>query len=176
MDDEQTPIEFQLTAQDKAELMERIHASWAALVQTIGRLSDAQVTAPGPDGGWSVKDHLAHVTAWEQKLLAMVGGRPAHEGLQLDEATYLATDLDGMNAIIYERARELSLPEVLAAFRRSHEQVVAALEGLTEADLARPYTPGDPTDTRRLVDGIVGNTYEHYLEHQGWIEALIERA
>jgi hypothetical protein len=60
-------------------------------------------------------------------------------------------------------------------FRQTHQDMLIAVEGLSEADLAKPYVPDDPTDSRRLVDGIIANSYEHDLEHQGWIEELLTR-
>jgi hypothetical protein len=161
--------------QNKGELIERMRQARAALEHTISSLSNEELIRPGADGGWSVKDHLAHLAAWARKVLAIMQGRPAYEGLQVDEMTYRETDLDGLNAILYEHARNRSLADVLADFRQTHRDMLIAVEGLSEADLAKPYVPDDPTDSRRLVDGIISNSYEHDLEHQGWIEELLTR-
>ncbi len=154
---------------DKTELLARIREARAALERTVDRLSEAQLTAPGPDG-WSGKDHLAHLAAWEGKIVAVMEGRPAHEGLGLDEATYRGASIDEINARLHERERERPLPEVLAGFRETHGRLLAALEALPEAELSRPYQSADAGDV--LADGIAGNTYEHYEEHQATIKAL----
>jgi hypothetical protein len=62
---------------------------------------------------------------------------------------------------------------VLAGFRRSHQQLLAALEELDDADLSRPNDPDDPES--RLIDGIIGDTYAHYREHRKTIEAMVGR-
>jgi hypothetical protein len=160
---------------DKAQLLERIQQAWTALEQTIGRLSDEQMTAPEADGGWSVKDHLAHITAWEQYLLAVLEGRPLHEVMGLDEARYRAIDTDGLNVVIFERDKDRPLPEVLATFRQSHEQVLAALARLTDPDLFKPfahYQPGYPDRAFPVINSIIFNTYDHYQEHRAMIQAL----
>jgi uncharacterized protein (TIGR03083 family) len=154
---------------DKAELLTRIREARAALDRTVDRLGEAQLTTPGPDG-WSGKDHLAHLAAWEGKIVAVMEGRPAHEGLGLDEAAYRGANIDEINAHLHERDRDRPLPDVLAAFRRTHGRLLTALEALPEAELTRPYESADAGDV--LADGIAGNTYEHYEEHQATIEAL----
>src|SRR5574341_330088 len=75
----------------KTELLARIQAERAALEQAIANLSEAQMTALGPES-WSVKDHLAHVVTWEQILvLAHLQGRSFAEAAHRDEATAAAT-------------------------------------------------------------------------------------
>jgi|SRR5581483_11523754 uncharacterized protein (TIGR03083 family) len=162
------------TPQQRDELLERIRSSRAALDGVVGQLSEAQLTTPGPDGGWAVKDHLAHLAAWEQKMLAMVRGRPGYEGLQLDAATYASSDLDQLNAILHERFKALSAADALAESRRSYAQVLAVVEQLSPAELGARYAPADdPEDARRMIDGIVDNTYGHYDEHRAAIEEII---
>lgn len=173
MEPEAIVTEPESLPQDKAHLMEKIRLAWAALEQTIRLLSEAELTTPGLNDGWSVKDHLAHLSAWEQRLLAAIQERPAHEGLQIDEAMYLSGDTDSINALIFARNVDRSLLEVMDEFRRSQRELWHALERLSDADLRRPYIPDDPSDSRWLIHGIIGNTYEHYQEHEEWIGALI---
>jgi hypothetical protein len=89
----------------------------------------------------------------------------------VDEATWKMLDENGVNAILHERNKARPASEVLADRRRSHEQVVAALEKMPFADLMKPLFE-DP-QARPLIGWVIGNTYEHYLEHRNSIEALI---
>jgi len=151
--------------QDKADLQERIQREWAVLEQVVNQLSEEQMKTPGA-GGWSVKDNLAHLTAWEQfMLLYHLHGHPAHEVMRIDAATMDAVDENGLNDILYRRNRDRSVAEVLTDFRRSHQQVVAFLEQLPFADLMQPRYPDDP-QARPLINWVIGNTYEHYEEHR----------
>ena len=97
--------------------------------------------------------------------------------MHVDEATYLRST-DAINEVVYERNKGRSAPDVLADFRQAHQDVLAALGGLTEADLLRTYShyqPDEPGEDSGapIVRWIAGNTYEHYDEHQEWIEALV---
>src|SRR5688572_3205802 len=127
------------------------------------------------DGGWSVKDLLAHISAWERVLLVsdLQGGTFA-EAAGMDEATSAATEHmtaeTGLNDYFYQRDKELPLSEVLANLRATHQQVIAALEQLDDADLQRAHDPDDPES--HLVDSIVGDTYGHYRQHRATIEEM----
>lgn len=162
---------------EKVDLLERIRRTRAALEQTVGRLSPAQLVAPGAAAGWSVKDHLAHIAIWELGLAALLQRRLRYAAMDIDEATYLRGE-DAINEIIYERNKARSAPDVLADFRRAHQELLAAVGGLTEAGLLRTYShyqPDEPGEDSGapIVRWIAGNTYEHYDEHQEWIEALV---
>ncbi len=158
---------------DTADLLDRIRREWAALEHVYAGLSDEQMTRPGAEG-WSVKDHLAHLTAWEQFMLAHhLQGRPAHEVLEIDAATLKTLDENGENAILRQRSQGQSVAQVLAGRQQSLAQVMATLEQTPFAALMQPHLPDDP-QARPLILRITGNTYEHYQEHRAYIQAVIE--
>jgi uncharacterized protein (TIGR03083 family) len=167
-----------LQPQDKALLMERIDRAWAELNGAVRGLSEQELTRPGPDG-WAMKDHLAHISAWERSALALLRGMPRHEALGVDEATYQSHDVERVNDAIEQRNRGRPLAEVLADFEQTHADVLTALERLTPDDLAKPYEQYLPSEAeagssgpqRPVLDWVVGNTYDHYAEHTGWIRA-----
>jgi len=98
-------------------------------------------------------------------------GRPAHEAMQVDEATWKTLDENGINAILHQRHQHDPVSRVLADRRRSHEQVVAALEQVPFADLMKPLFADDP-QARPVIGWVTGNTCEHYLEHRNYLRAL----
>ncbi len=179
--DETTGAEAPSRVRDKADLLARIQQSRLALEATLDRLSEAQLTTPGPDGGWSVKDHLAHITAWEQGIVALLHGRRRWAAMGLDEAAIRGADEDAINAMLYEQAKDRPLDEALAAFHDSYRQMLVTVDGLTDADLFRTYThyaPDEPGEDSGdpIIGWIIGNTYEHYDDHHRWIAALLERS
>ncbi|MCL4302053.1 MAG: maleylpyruvate isomerase N-terminal domain-containing protein [Anaerolineae bacterium] len=161
----------------KTDLLARMAQARAALEQALGQLSEAQLTRPGPAGGWAIKDHLAHLAAWERGIAALLQRRPRWPAMGLDEAAISTYDEAGINDLIYQQHKDRSLAEVLADFHEAHRQMLAALDGLSDAELFKPYAyytgeaAGD--DMRPIIGWIIGNTYEHYAEHQAWIEAML---
>lgn len=160
----------------KADLIERIQQARADLDALVGPLSEAELSQPGPDGGWAVRDHLMHLAEWRWKLLAMMRGRPGYEGLQIDPQTYATAGVDRINAILYERNQPRGTAEILADYHRAHQTVLEAIQQMDESDLRRPYDLTDYSDPRLLMAGIAGNTYEHDAEHLGWIRELLGRS
>lgn len=153
----------------KDELMALIRGGRSALEQSLGALSDEQLQRPSPGGGWSPKDQLAHISAWERSMLAVFERRPRHEALSISEEAWRSEDVDRINAEVFEANRDKPLDEVLAEFRASYRDVVETLERTSEDELfnSRPYAsdPNEESD-RSLITWVPGNTYQHYLEHE----------
>jgi hypothetical protein len=157
----------------KDELVERIRSARAELQETLDRLSDEQLAQPGPDGGWSAKDHLAHIAAWHRHAVSIVSGEQPYDTFGMGEKQLNAMGLDEINAAIFEQNRALALPGVLAAFNGAHEKMLALVESLDDADLTRPYFRNEPTITRTTVDGIANNSYLHDAEHAGMLRSQL---
>jgi hypothetical protein len=162
----------------KSDLLNRIGDAWKGLDELVSALPETRLTTAGPDG-WSVKDHLAHISAWEESLIALLEGRDrdAAVGLVGPEAESAGHDVDAINAAIQRRSKERSASDVLTTFLATHTRCVARIEALSDEDLARPYShyqPNDlPPNANPVIGWIAGNTYEHYDEHASWIAKLL---
>src|SRR3989442_6753194 len=55
---------------DKASILDELRSKYVALEALLAPLDEAQMTTPGVIGDWSIKDILAHITAWHHRLLA----------------------------------------------------------------------------------------------------------
>jgi hypothetical protein len=157
--------------------MQRIETSWNELVELVNQVQAAGgLTQVGADG-WSVKDHLAHIGAWEHSLLALIEGRDRLAGMGLREP--VDENTDAVNEAVRKVHENDTGDEALGYFRDAHAQLVAALGKLSDADLKQPYNhyqPSDADQKRPVVDWVGGNTYEHYAEHVGWINQLLSES
>jgi uncharacterized damage-inducible protein DinB len=164
---------------NKAELLERMESSRRALLARLGAESEATLVMHGPEGGWSAKDHIAHIAAWERYLAALLtgGNRWTEMGLT---AAPTPPEETAINEAIYERNQDLSLRQVYAGWDAAHQLVLDALGPMTDDDLMRPFShyvrdatgegAADP-----IVGWINGNTWGHYEEHAAWIEDDLAR-
>ncbi len=165
----------------KAELVTEIEAAWTKLHTALDRLAEAQMTEIRDAQGWTVKDHLVHMAAWERSVVVFLHGKPRHAGLQVDEQLYLSGDEDAINAVIQQQRQDVSLAEALADLRAVHRQLLSAIEPLSEDDLYKansdfqPDTSGE-RDERPVIGIIYGNTAHHFSEHQQWIASLVAQA
>jgi hypothetical protein len=156
-------------------LLERVDTSWNELSELVAKLGPDGLARTGPDG-WAVKDHLAHVAAWEHSLLALIEGRDRLSAMGLYEPS---EEVDFINGAILKLHQDETPQEALKYFWETHAQLMTALGNLSDADLQKPYShyqPSDPDEKRPVILWVAGNTYEHYAEHIGWINQLINES
>jgi hypothetical protein len=162
----------------KAELLTHIERDWTALHDRLDQLSEADMTTLTNADGWTVKDHIAHLTAWERSVIFLLQGKPRHAGLGVPEAVYQKGSYDDINELIFEQEKDRPLTAVIAQFHQTHRELLDLLQPLTDADLHKPYAhylpdePGDG-DGPPAINVVYGNTAHHFREHLGWIEALV---
>jgi len=165
----------------KAQLMEDIDRSWTALNEALDNLSEDRLTNIHDAQGWSAKDHITHMAAWERSVVYFLQGKPRHEGVGVSEELYLNDSEDDINAAIQKQKKALSLDEARAELSDVHRQLLDLLAPMTDADLLKTYThylPNEPGDDngRSAFDVINGNSASHFTEHLGWIKSLVGNA
>lgn len=137
-----------------ADLMRAEHARLDALLAGI---PDEQFTQPGAFGEWSVKDMLAHITFWEQRLIAYLNG--ARESL-IQPGEDEQAGIDRINAGVLVANRDRPLADVRESFASSYQQTLALVESLGDDALAQ----------EQLFGLIAGDTFGHYREHIKMLE------
>lgn len=145
----------------KSELLDDIHRERAGLGQLVASLSAEQIAQPNVVGPWSVKDVLAHLTAWKLLFLGWYAAGLRGETPALPAEGYNWGKLAQLNQQIYEQHRDQPLPEVLAQFEEAYAAVHQLAEGLPDDAL---FAPGAYawTGKHALVTYIAPNTSEHY--------------
>ena len=111
-----------------------------------------------PDGGYRVKDHIAHLTAWRLRavdVLRRTGGqRPS---------------IDDWNAEIYARSKDQPAEQVVREARDSWSELLSTIEGMTEEQLheQHPFNP-----QLEVWVAVHANGHSHFEEHAGYIAEL----
>jgi hypothetical protein len=158
--------------------IEPIERGWQDLARLVDSLGPDDLELKG-DGRWTVKDHLAHIAAWELSLLGLIEGEDMRTAMGVPGASH---DLDALNEAIWLAHRHDSADDVLAFSRRSHEALMRRLGAMSDADLRRSYNhyqpndPRDPGDDRPVVEWVAGDTYEHYAEHIRYIDQVLKES
>ncbi len=148
----------------KSDLLSRIADGYAAWAATIDAAPPRELTLPDLHGGWSIKDEVAHVTFWEERLVPIVRAAINGEEPPYRSGVGSTEKIEAMNAEVFAASRQRNLDDVLADMDRTHAALVQAVKILPEDALfdARrfPWTDGEP-----LAAAVAGDTYEHYPEH-----------
>src|SRR3989337_2749747 len=124
----------------KTQLFAEIDRDWRALHAHLARLTEQQLTSVHDQEGWAVKDHLAHLAAWEDSILVLFQDKPRHKGLGVAEELYASGSFDAVNAAIYEQRKDLPLGQVLSQLQGIHDQLMALVQPLSAALLNAPVT------------------------------------
>jgi hypothetical protein len=130
------------------------------------------MTEPAAIHGWTIKDLLAHITAWEQHLdswlwAALTAGIPTEPVPADDQA------VNRLNAASYQANKDRPSADIFADFHRSHQEVCQRIESFVTDDNLTDPLPADWSRASPLWITIAANTYLHYQEHAAEITAWL---
>ncbi|MCI0477508.1 MAG: DinB family protein [Anaerolineales bacterium] len=132
-------------AETIVEIKTKLETERAKLLDALTNVPRDAMLRPFGDGGWSIKDVLAHVAMAETVNVQFAKMMVAKEApLQLREFAAAYPDfpgefeLDKFNAWMTERWRVKSLEEILAALKDARVETLAWLDTLSLAQLERP--------------------------------------
>lgn len=162
----------------KDALLTEIEKGWNVLNAFLSGLTDAQIAVPTDAGGWTIKDHLAHLAVWEDGVNALLARENRRERMQIDEATWATGDDDKINEVIYARVRDMPLDAVQKLFRSVHEELIEKINALSDDELRSPFRIFNPNSTsdRQVMGAVVGSTFAHYYTHIPWMRAIAEKS
>ncbi len=153
---------------NKAQFLRTLRSERLSWEAQLADVSEERLCQPGAAGNWSVKDILAHVTAYENGLVEWL--EAAAEGKSLVFSVLDHHDVDFRNALIYQENRARSLSDVMLDSRRVFQKLLELVEGLPEEDLLEPgrsewYVKPRWQESRPLWKCIADDSYEHYRQH-----------
>jgi hypothetical protein len=166
---------------NKAEFLPDLARAWAELQKTLDGFSEEQMTQRTDHVGWTVKDHLGHLIAWEEGIIALLKKEPRWEAMGVDtelaKSRLVEETEDALNQVMRDRMQELSLAEVRDRLRSANEALKSQVASMDGGELLRGYShfapdePGEETG-RPVLGWVVGNSSEHYREHLPWMRAI----
>lgn len=165
---------------DKAALLEAMNQGFDELEALLATIDQEQMIRPSVYDDLSVKDILAHISAWERLLIGWIETSLCGDvapviyapGFEVGDGDRWQT-IHRLNQHIYEEHKDRPLDLVLIDLRVMHVHMVELVSALPEGDLMEPgrfdWRGGEP-----LWPSIAANSYEHYREHieliQTWLE------
>jgi hypothetical protein len=99
----------------------------------------------------------------------------------VDKETAMGASEDELNNILRAQSRRRTAAETRAALRAAHEQLLRALDPLSDADLAKTHSFYQQEEWgggsgKPAIHWVVGNSSGHYREHLPWIQAIAAQA
>lgn len=161
---------------DKREQLAKLGAEmqrWDALLVS---LDDSVITAPNLPGGWSIKDVVAHLHAWQQRTLARVaaalsGGEPEYPPWPTHLDPEQEDQVQELNDWLYQASRASDWPAVYGAWRTTFQRLLDLAQAVPDTDLLHtgtfPWLEGYPLSFVLQASG------EHHAEHWEWLMAYL---
>jgi len=136
-------------------------AARSRVLAAVDGLTEEQISRPEIDG-WSVKDHLNHLTACDEFRFYEIGrisrgARPAFASMDEEQT-------DTLNALMVTLRRHLTVEQVMADLDFARSLVLEAIQGAPEHALS-PEAYGDFP-----VDGSIPHDLEHAAAITAWRE------
>jgi hypothetical protein len=144
-------------------LVDELDVARADFLDALSAVDADLVTVPGVLDGWSVRDLVVHVAAWDDHatgaLSLAVEGRGA-------EFAYSQGDTDAMNERILADGRSVAPAEALAREEAAFGRFREAVLNLDPALLSLKLGNGDTVEEVIRYDGA-----DHYADHSGHVRA-----
>lgn len=138
-----------VTLLDKADVLSGLFASWDAIDQVVGDLTDAQWSQPTALPGWTVHDVVAHVTGTESMLQ---GAGPPEVDIDVSTLEHVRNDIGVLNERWVCKLRELSHADLLERFRATTAERREALTAMGEDQWHEvTMTPAGPDSYGRFM-------------------------
>jgi hypothetical protein len=148
------------------EIRQRLLEDRRATLSLLGRLgADEAQRRPRPDA-WSIKDHVAHLSAVEDAVIAF-----ARRVLEEERPVAGSYDVDAWNARQQAMRADLTWEETLAELSAVRERLLIMLEDVPEEALGRIGSHpvwGEPI----TLGSVLRVPYRHEPSHRREIKAL----
>ena len=154
----------------KSELVELLRNEHGGIDTALTGLTDDELRAPVLDGGWSIKDAIAHIATWERRIMRAITDADRGEEIAWPEPGFQIHETGRLNERDVQANRDRPLDDVMAESRNTLEDYVRWIESFADVEIPseRPYTPGITLEMM-----IRGNGDEHVREHRRAIETYI---
>lgn len=154
---------------NKAELLQRMQDGYTAFVALLTPFSEEQMTAPGVNGDWAIKDILVHLAIWQKRMANRLEALARNDDANPNQpAINTEEEMNRFNDETFAANQSNALTRVWSDFRSSYQDLLQSARLLSENDLFNPHRYAW-LEGSALWENIAGNSFAHYEEHTSMI-------
>jgi hypothetical protein len=131
-------------------ITKRIKNKYTNILQLCQNVPESALTEPISPNGWSVKDTIAHIAAWDWRCASLLS-----EVYDTDTPLTAHPDVDALNLEIHQEREGWSWEEVVRDFREAHQFLLKSIRAL----------PPERLNDSIVQQSIIEETCEHYNQH-----------
>lgn len=156
---------------NKAELLQCLQDGYTAFVALLNSLGEEQMTTPGVNGDWTVKDILVHIATWQRRMASRLEALARNDETNPNQpAITTEEEMHGFNDATFAANQSRPLVQAWSDLRSSYQDVLQSTRLLNENDLFNPQRYAW-LEGSALWENIAGNSFAHYEEHTLMITA-----
>jgi uncharacterized damage-inducible protein DinB len=164
----------QLRTVGQQELIEAYQSARRALMEALEGLENEDFLRPGAVGTWSVKDALAHITAWESEVVTALvyvenGKRGTPNIMTID-------DIDEWNDEQYHHSARRTFEVIWDDFVVVERHVIEAIKALDDRTLADnrkfPWMEGEALEYI-IYENAIWHEEEHAEDIRQWRDEVL---
>jgi hypothetical protein len=148
----------------KHYLLTRLANDFSQFEKRLDQLTEVQLLAPHFYGLWSVKDTLAHLTAWDRRGTRWIAEALRGEIPAVPEVGMTWADAAKLNEQTYQANQARSIQSVRTDFQDTYQALVAQVQAVTDDDLLKEHRITGSTTPVKLRN-IIAWRYMHWQEH-----------
>jgi len=170
-------IEEGLPLNDKAELTALLREEFDRWEEVLSSMQEEEITAPNLIAHLSIKDTVAHLTAWQKISVARleaarVGRQPEYPPWHAEFDPETDEELDAINTLIFESYREQSWSDIHSEWRNRFLGFLKLAETIPEEDLVQG---GKYAWLKEYpLSAVLLGSYEHHKEHREGLVAHLD--
>lgn len=120
------------------ELYEAIAADWERLNTTLEGVDAREAMEKTDANGWTARDHVVNVIAWERSVVYLLNRRARHEALGISDDALCSRDIHAINEAIRSANAGGTWEDKRARLVDGHQDLMSTLHSLTWGDMQRP--------------------------------------
>ena len=140
----------------------RFRQSHEELAAVVARFSDEELTKPGAEGDWSVRELMAHIAAWDTWTQRAIGLRLTSDDLPA-EMLEEARNPDPFNAHVAAAWKSYDAVQARAEFAKAHADLIGFITSTPHDKLYRqiPRPNGKTTTPVASLSVLTRHNDEH---------------
>ncbi|MFX1513548.1 MAG: DinB family protein [Promethearchaeota archaeon] len=140
---------------DKSQVLQFFKIDHQKLVDVLARLTSDQMVDSSILSTWTVKDIIAHISAWNWEVIKQV-----KEVLSDKKPWYADMTMEEFNEKEVKKRQNWPLKRILNEWKDSHDELIKCIENLTNSEWEYQSNHSWPEGERITVKSLFGYRYK----------------
>lgn len=164
----------------QTEFLEIHDRVWKRFNAVLATLDNEQQVVPVDHGSWNVRDHVAHLCAWESTRVALLHQQQPWDGFGIGHDEFNQQSLDELNENLRQVTINVSPDDAVAMLSETNDELLKLVSSLSDTVLTAHWDAFHPDWTMKspfdgtLLQLVWAGSTRHIDQHRGYIEKLLD--